>query len=147
MSCLRSISKDFQIDNSIKIEIIELPQQHILEQFWNAKPSWQNSFHAVERDVKNNICIVSYSGNQLTGYLIFAPSNYRIKQFGVNKTMRNKRIGKSLFSTLKTIVKDKEVSINNLTNNDEATLEFVTKLGLKKTVEQFEMYFTKKYNK
>lgn len=60
--------------------------------------------------------------------------------------MRNKRIGKSLFSTLKTIVKDKEVSINNLTNNVEATLEFVTKLGLKKTVEQFEMYFTKKYN-
>lgn len=143
LSCYRGVLKKNLVKEAIKTEIIALPKQEVLEQFWNLTPSWQNSYNAVVREESNNFCIGYYLENQLKGYLIFNPSNYRIKQIAVDKTMRNRGIGKTLCSSLRAIVGDEEVSVINISNDNQATNGFLTKVGLKKNAEQFEMYFTK----
>lgn len=57
----------------------------------------------------------------------------------VHKDYRNKGIGNNLFFEVQKSIADKEISIINVHNNDFDSISFLTKIGLKLTLEQYEM--------
>ncbi|MGH2665795.1 GNAT family N-acetyltransferase [Flavobacterium sp.] len=109
-----------------------------LQQFWDCKPSWQNSITAVENLFQTNVSIGIYDQKDLMGYLIFNPITKRIHQFAVNKENRRKGLGKQLLDYI--ISEDTmPVTIINVDNSAIATAKFLQSNGLGMFIRQYEM--------
>lgn len=114
-----------------------------LNSFWDLKPSWQNSVTAVEKLKKSNISIGIYENEKLLGYTIFNPKTKRIYQLSVNKDYRKIGVGKKLLEYI-SIHFGKEISATNIDSTSKETLSFITSIGMKMYIKQYEMELTLK---
>jgi ribosomal protein S18 acetylase RimI-like enzyme len=75
----------------------------------------------------------------LIGYIVFSPSNARVKQFGVHPDFRYKGIGHALFQKVQEMAGDKMLTLINLDDSDNESIAFLQKIGFEMTVQQYEM--------
>lgn len=129
-----TISKNHQ---DIEIKDLDEIDETLFSQFWNSKPSWQNSLSAIKRTKHLHKIIGAFYENILVGYLIYT-ENGRIKQFAVKKDFRHLGIGQTLLAQLN----NQEIIITNVDKSDYETMSFLEKIGLKIFLEQFEMKFS-----
>jgi ribosomal protein S18 acetylase RimI-like enzyme len=114
-----------------------------LHSFWDLKPSWQNSITAVEKLKNSNISIGIYKSEILLGYTIFNPKIKRIHQLSVDKNYRKMGIGQQLLEYISTYFGD-EISVTNIDSTSKEISKFMTDIGMKIFIKQYEMELTLK---
>jgi ribosomal protein S18 acetylase RimI-like enzyme len=119
-----------------KLEEIELTA--IRDNFFDFEPTYQNTAAAILRARSQHTAIGAFADDQLVGFIVFSPSAARVKQFAVARDFRNKGLGKRLFQEVQKIVGDRQISLINVDDRD-GSIDFLQKIGLEKTVRQFEM--------
>ncbi|MBL7885312.1 MAG: GNAT family N-acetyltransferase [Flavobacterium sp.] len=139
VSCFKGFIQTPKHPSACKIFEFEFGSETLFEAFWNHQPTYQNTFSSINRDRKSHAFLGAFSENGLLGYLIYAKSTSRIKQFGVAKNFRQSGIGHQLFYEVQQQNPTAEVSLINIDSNDNETIAFLQKIGLSTTVEQFEM--------
>lgn len=124
-----------------QIEVRNLPQPDwtLLETFTDVLPSWQNSAAAIQRTSNLHIIAGAYADSQLIGFGVMDPATGRIKQFGVKKDYRRKGAGTALFHFLHSKSDTGSVNFINYDQEDQQAPIFFKKIGLEKTIEQYEM--------
>ncbi len=110
----------------------------VLPAFWNFRPSWQNNKAAIQRSLDQYKIIGVFCRDNLIGYGIVNPGNGKVVQFGVDKAFRNMGVGKYLFGCMGKIAKSK-LSVYNIDESDLSTIQFLKKIGLTSTINQYEM--------
>jgi ribosomal protein S18 acetylase RimI-like enzyme len=134
LACFKGSIKNLKINNDVELKILDEIDETRFSDFWNAQPSWQNSFLAIKRTKSLHKIVGAFLKEKLVGYIIYTASG-RIKQFAVDKNFRCLGIGQTLFSQLN----NQEIIITNIDENDQESLSFLSKIGLKIFIEQFEM--------
>lgn len=114
-----------------------------LHSFWDLKPSWQNSITAVEKLKNSNISIGMYESERLLGYIIFNPKIKRIHQLSVDKNYRKMGIGQQLLEYISTYFGN-EISVTNIDSTSKEISKFMTDIGMKIFIKQYEMELTLK---
>lgn len=123
-----------------KVSIRKVARPGIIpESTWNFQPAYQNSTTAINRVHQNHVFGEASIGDLPAGYIVYQPSNGRVKQFGVLKNYRGQNIGKSLFSFVQQQLGDQEISIINMNATDQESISFLQSLGLTCYLKQYEM--------
>lgn len=113
--------------------------QSTIESFWNHQPTYQNTLSSINRNKNAHTFLGVFSENGLLAYIIYANSNARVKQFGVDKNYRKSLLGQQLFYQVQKANLNQEISLINIDSNDTESVAFLQKIGLSTTVEQYEM--------
>lgn len=138
LNCYKGKLNSSGIETGYKIKKLDFYEWDKLISFRDSQPTWQNSNLAVEKLKQSNISIGIYQEESLLGYLIYNPASKRIQQFSIDKNYRKRGLGKSLFNFINSNYGN-EVSVINVDDNDRGTNTFITSLGLKQTLNQYEM--------
>ena len=125
-------------DNEIEVKKLDKHDWNLLSSFWDFEPSWQNSVKVMENLILTNISIGAYINNELVGYLIFNPNLKRVNSFGVSKKYRNQSIAEKMFNYISKNYSN-PISVINVEDKSNATVNFLEKIGLKNYVNQIEM--------
>lgn len=138
LACFKHNISNIKINQDIEIRQLEHLDESVAIQFWDSPPTWQNSLRASKQSTKPHKIAGAYSGQQLTGYIIYTTEG-RVKQFAVRKDFRRRGIGRALFANAMSEIGDKEIVITNIDCEYPGTASFLEKLGLTNFLEQFEM--------
>lgn len=138
LNCYKGSLNITNTNNDFEIRELQAYDWQKLHSFWDLKPSWQNSNTAVEQLKKSKISIGIYDGEKLLGYTIFNPRIKRIHQLSVDKNYRRKDVGRQLLAHIATNY-GKDVSITNVDNTSEETLNFFNDIGMDIYIKQYEM--------
>ena len=128
------------IEEKAGFDIRELPEYdwQKLRSFWDFNPSWQNSVTAVENLSASNVSLGIYEDEKLVGYIIYNPGAKRIQQIAVEKNSRGKAAGQQLLRYV-TARYGSDISVINVDDSSENTLNFMLRCGLKNFITQYEM--------
>jgi ribosomal protein S18 acetylase RimI-like enzyme len=120
------------------IEKIELNDWEKTTEFWDFKPSWQNSVDSI-----NAVDTLCYSivrlDNAVVGYGVIDKKTGDIAQIAVDKNYRRKGIAGSIISDLINSTESNKISILNVDDQCKSMLEFLHDLGFEDSVGQYEM--------
>jgi ribosomal protein S18 acetylase RimI-like enzyme len=122
-----------------QIEAIGLPAENELKQFWNHKPTYQNSLFCIKNNPEKHVVFGAFNLENLIGYIIFDKNTLRIKQFGIDKAFRNKGLGHLLFYQVQMQQPETDIVLINIDENDLETNKFLRNIGFNKLIEQYEM--------
>ena len=122
----------------VRASLLDTFDWNLITTFWNIQPSWQNSTNAIERSKDLFKFIGIFRNEHLIGYGIINPDNGKIAQFGVDRVFRKMGVGQFLFNCLAKVTKSK-LSVFNVDQSDTETIDFLTKVGMKPMIRQFEM--------
>jgi ribosomal protein S18 acetylase RimI-like enzyme len=142
LSCYKGKVTESKLTENITVKETSFSEIATLENYSNQTTAFQNSLNAIQRTFDLHIIYGAFIENKLIGFLIYSPSSFRIKQFGVQKEHRRKGFATALFIKIKELSKEKQISIINVDDADETTLLFIEKMGLSKYIQQYEMCFT-----
>ena len=108
-----------------------------IEDFWCFYPAWEQVPQAIELKKSLYTFLVLLKNDQRIGYAVLDEKSGSIAQFGIHKDFRGQGFGKLLFQGIRNL-RD-AVRIVNV--EDERVITFLEKIGLKNTVNQYEMEF------
>jgi ribosomal protein S18 acetylase RimI-like enzyme len=110
-----------------------------VEDFWDFKPSWQNSIESVEALSENFIYSIVCKNNAIVGYGIIDKEIGDIPQIAVSKSWRHKGIGSSLIADLIHNTAAHEIKLLNVQCQSDSIKQFLLKIGFEYSVRQYEM--------
>lgn len=110
-----------------------------LTNFWDFKPSWQNSIDSINAVSDNFIYSIVKMDDIIVGYGIIDINTGDIPQIAVSKNYRCKGIGKSILVDLLSKTIPCNISILNIDSQCDSTRSFLVNLGFKQHVKQYEM--------
>lgn len=121
-----------------KIAPISLPENEIIQQWWDWQPTWQNSWAAACRMIDQFQVLGAFRREQLIGYVSYHPVKGRIQQVAVHPQSRRQGVATSLVEQAS---RDCGVpmSVINIDEMAEADLAFFPSLGMEKLLGQYEM--------
>lgn len=121
------------------IENIDINDHGSITNFWDFKPSWQNSLEAINRASNDFISLGLFVDDKLIGYGVFEPATGDVTQIAVDKNFRRKGIGSILFHKLLIFNKQSVVKIVNTDMNCSSVSSFLKSKNIEPTGKQFEM--------
>lgn len=121
--------------------IIESCDWAALQNFWDFKPTWQNSVKTILRNKANLEMWCIRKEDEIKGYLVYIPDRKRIQQFAVHPDSRRKKFASSLFNHIASL-HGTDVGVINVDENNEVVRFFLHSLGLEDYLQQFEMRLT-----
>mgnify|MGYP003365223149 CR=1 FL=1 len=110
----------------------------ITENFWDIKPTWKNDIQSIKNIIDDCLITGIFENDNLVAYKIINKKNTRIYEFGVHHEYRNRYLASILFSDLK----NKEIKMINIDENELTTNNFIKSLGLSMYDNQYEMVKT-----
>ncbi len=121
-----------------KITSIELPENEVVQRWWDWQPTWQNSWAAACRTVDQFKSLGAFRGEQLIGYVSYHPDKGRIQQIAVQPQFRRQGVATSLVGQ---VSRDCTVpmSVINIDEKAQADLGFFLSVGMEELLGQFEM--------
>lgn len=130
-------SKDLPVGFCFKE--MDLGDKHLLMNFWDFTPSWQNSFEAIERSFDDFKIIGVYKDEKLIGYSIFEPNSGDLTQIAISKEFRRQGLGSALLcETLKYNTFNSVKAVNTEINCESITA-FLESNNIPLCGKQFEM--------
>ena len=118
---------------------IDYPDPEIWAPFRNHNPSYQNSASTIQRSGDLLTTIGAFAGQQLVGFIVYAPQRLLVRQFIVLPEQRRKGIGSALFRHLQQQFPDRVLTVANIDHTDTGCSAFLCKIGLTLNTSQFEM--------
>ena len=130
-------------DAAIAIRDIDRPDWDRLSEFWDGKPSWQNSSEAVQRSNQLKRVFGAFDGAECLGYIVFSAKFGRIAQIAVSKDHRRRGIGSALVGAMQTQTSDGfSFQVINIDTAIEGAMRFFLSLGFYERLKQYEMLKT-----
>jgi ribosomal protein S18 acetylase RimI-like enzyme len=136
--CLKGMLNVTDTSDVSDVRIIEENDREKFRSFWDFVPAWQNSITAAEKSENQCVTYGIYSEDDLQAYVICNPNAKRILQIAVNKEHRRRGLGRRLFSFFSSEHSNK-VSMINIDNSSNETMKFLSAMGLKEFIKQYEM--------
>ena len=109
------------------------------QRFWDFKPSWQNSFEAIQRCVTDFKIAGAFQKQKLVGYCIFEPNSGDITQIVVDKGFRRKGIGNALLNEAVKCNRHSSIKVINSEITCKAMTAFLESKNILLKGKQFEM--------
>lgn len=125
-------------NQTIKVSRLKTYDWNLMKSFWEVHPTWQNSSQVLNESKNNDVALGAYIDKQLVGYVIYSPMNKRIRQIAVSNNFRKEKMASTLILKLKEAY-DNEFSIINVGKHSKSLNTFFNKIGLERTLEQYEM--------
>jgi ribosomal protein S18 acetylase RimI-like enzyme len=101
-------------------------------------PTWQNTTVAIQRAGYYKLVGCTFN-QQLAGYIVFDPNSGKVRQFAVNRKVRQQGVGKALFTHAQSLMGDKEMVITYVETGNAAANAFLEKNGLKIFLNAYEL--------
>lgn len=134
------ISKTIRtLDFPYTLKPIKIDEYNSISNFWDFKPSWQNSIEAIERSLEDFICLGIFSESKLIGYSIFEPVSGDVTQIAVDKQFRRRGIGSLLFQRMLESNKHSSIKIINTDIECHSITAFLQSKNIEPAGKQFEM--------
>ena len=134
------VNRDIKVlDFSYRIEPININEYDSIDNFWDFKPSWQNSMESINRRLEDFICLGFFTEGELVGYGVFEPISGDITQIAVKKEFRRKGIGSLLFQNMLELNKHNSIKILNTEIDCDSINAFLISKNIEPTGKQFEM--------
>ena len=137
MSFRGEIAFDKKRNETIVVKELNQLDWKFMDSFLDYIPAWDFSNIAIIRNRNDYQYFGAFEKEKLVGFAIVKTRDGMVMQFGVDPNHRRKGIGSTLFFYLKNHIP--EIRIVNVDNSCEHVLEFVKSLGLKNTINQYEM--------
>ena len=138
--------KNKQINSTVRtinfpytLKPLKIDEHNSISNFWDFKPSWQNSPEAINRTLKDFICLGVFSESKLIGYGVFEPVSGDVTQIAVDKQYRRKGIGSLLFQKMLENNKHSSIKIINTDINCNSITAFLKSKNIEPAGKQFEM--------
>jgi ribosomal protein S18 acetylase RimI-like enzyme len=110
-----------------------------LTDFWDFKPSWQNSIDSINAVPEEFLFSIVSFDNAIVGYGLIDKKTGDIPQIAVNRHYRGKGIARSIMTDMIKNTELDRISILNVDNESKSTNDFLLKLGFENRVGQYEM--------
>lgn len=134
------ISKTIRtLDFPYTLKPIKIDEYNSIPNFWDFKPSWQNSIEAIERCLKDFICLGVFSEGNLIGYGVFEPISGDVTQIAVDKQFRRRGVGSLLFQKMLESNKHSSIKIINTDIECHSITTFLQSKNIEPAGKQFEM--------
>lgn len=128
------LNDEFELRKITAAELIRL------KEFWDARPSWQNSNEAIERSEQLKTILGAFVDGECVGYAVFSTGRGRVAQFAVDNRFRGKGIGSRLLAQIRTEMQpDAAMRVINLDKSLTDTQHFFEARGFKQVLAQYEM--------
>lgn len=127
------------IDVPYTLQFIDINKYDSIPDFWDFRPSWQNSIESVGRTFGDFIGLGVFAGGRLVGYGVFEPVSGDVTQIAVEKSYRRKGIGSLLFQKMLEFNKHRSVKIVNTDIGCDSITAFLRAKNIEPTGKQFEM--------
>jgi len=121
------------------IKPININEYRVVENFWDFKPSWQNSFASINRFSDHFISLGVFEGNTIIGYCVFEPATGDITQIAVDREYRRKGIGTLLFQKILESLQSDAIKIINTDIRCTSITAFLASWHLEPAGKQYEM--------
>jgi len=135
-----------EIENDIKniklpcmIDSIDIEKHTHVSDFWDYKPSWQNSFESIQRTKEDFISLGAFIDRMLVGYCVFEPNSGDITQIAVSKPFRRKGIASLLLHEISKLNKNVKTKLINSDSSCSSVVEFLKEKNVEITRKQYEM--------
>lgn len=136
----------FQLDKNKYNQITTHKVEHVarinlrqLTEFWDFKPSWQNSIDSISAIPEAFLYSIVRFNNTIVGYGIIDKKTGDIPQIAVNKDYRGNGIARSIMTDMIKNTESYKISVLNVDNQSKSTKDFLLKLGFEYSVGQYEM--------
>lgn len=136
----------FQLDKSKYNPVTTCEVEHVnridwenLKEFWDFKPSWQNSIDSINAVSQEFLYSIVRFDNNVVGYGIIDKRTGDIPQIAVNRHYRYKGIAKSIITDLIGNTESHKISVLNVDKESKSIKDFLLKLGFEYSVDQYEM--------
>ena len=127
------------IDIPYTLQFIDIDKYDSIPDFWDFRPSWQNSVESIGRTFGDFIGLGVFVGDRLVGYGVFEPVSGDVTQIAVEKPYRRKGIGSLLFQKMLELNKHRSVKIVNTDIGCDSITAFLRAKNIEPTGKQFEM--------
>lgn len=116
---------------------LELPQWDMFKSLYDFEPAWDN----INISIKTCEELFSFYGveknSRVIAFAIVKDENLNLSQFGVHPDFRNQGVGKFLFYHLSALYPS--LKIINVDASAKGAIKFIERVGLKNTINQYEM--------
>ena len=126
-----------KLTQDLIIKEIKNPEWGSFKSYYDFEPAWENNNVAVKTCEELYSFLGVEKNNKLIAFAIVKNENGTIPQFGVHPEFRNQGVGKFLFSHISTL--HSSIRSNNIDASALSVLKFLETIGLKNTVNQYEM--------
>ena len=89
----RQVRNEVHVDIPYTLQAIRIEDHVSISDFWDFKPSWQNSLEAIGRAADTFVCLGVFTEDRLVGYGVFEPVSGDVTQIAVDRSFRRKGIG------------------------------------------------------
>lgn len=127
------------LDFSYTLKPIKIDEYNSIPSFWDFKPSWQNSLEAINRTLKDFICLGLFSESKLIGYGVFEPVSGDVTQIAVDKQHRRKGVGSLLVQKMLKSNKHSSIKFINTDIECNSITAFLKSKNIEPAGKQFEM--------
>ena len=131
--------KQVTTDSGIEFQEISEPDIDLFSSFQDFRPSWQNSFEAVNRRLNDFTIITATYKGMITGYGILEPMSGDITQIAVKHSFRRNGIGTALLNRMLDLNRFGSVKMINVEKNCHSLSSLADSFGWKPAGSQFEM--------
>ncbi|OOM78406.1 GNAT family N-acetyltransferase [Clostridium sp. BL-8] len=146
------ISRDFEcfnLDKNYLTPILTYKVHHInlitksyfrkLAEFWDFKPSWQNSIDSINAVSDNFIYSIVNIDDNIVGYGLIDKNTGDIPHIAVDKNYRCRGIGRSILTDLLNNTRSHSINVLNVDSQCYCMKDFLINLGFEQHVKQYEM--------
>ena len=127
------------LDFPYTLKPVKIDEYNSISDFWDFKPSWQNSLEAINRTLKDGMCLGVFSESKLIGYGVFEPVSGDVTQMAVDKQYRRKGIGSLLFQKMLESNKHSSMKIINTDIDCNSITAFLKSKNIGPAGKQYEM--------
>jgi ribosomal protein S18 acetylase RimI-like enzyme len=142
LECFKMMKSKYKISSKVNTEskyaLTDEEWSQIIE-FWDIKPSWQNSIDSIKSAINNFIFLLVKDKSNIIGYGIIDKNTGDIPQFAVHHKYRNKGIGTSIVTNLIKNTQSDTISILNIDKSYTPIIKMLLSLGFENFVGQYEM--------
>ena len=135
----RQVRNEVHVDIPYTLQAIRIEDHVSISDFWDFKPSWQNSLEAIGRAADTFVCLGVFTEDRLVGYGVFEPVSGDVTQIAVDKAYRHKGIGSLLFQKMLEMNKLGSIKILNTDLTCDSIPAFLRSKNIEPTGKQFEM--------
>ena len=133
----RQVRNEVHVDIPYTLQAIRIEDHVSVSDFWDFKPSWQNSLEAIGRAADTFVCLGVFTEDRLVG--VFEPVSGDVTQIAVDRSFRRKGIGSLLFQKMLEMNKLNTVKILNTDVTCDSMTAFLRSKNIEPTGKQFEM--------
>lgn len=128
-----------EVSTDIVIQQITNPDWDRIIKYLDYIPSYLDSLEMINKNIKNETILEAFFNSQPAGYAIYQPATGRICQIAVEKSFRNRGIGKALMLHIYHHSDTKLLTIINVDCKSESMLIFLLNIGFVNQFDQYEM--------